>query len=94
MRRSGRQALRDEMVEAERPPGGRVTQVFDAGGVDDSNENGTEVAAAWSPCAVGRATHSRMRSAVEGGQPWRTRSVARCKSTSRWLVKTIASSQA
>jgi hypothetical protein len=34
------------MVEAERPPGGRVTQVFDAGGVNDSDENRSEVSAA------------------------------------------------
>jgi hypothetical protein len=34
------------MVEAERPPGGRVAQVFDTGAVNNSNENRSEVSTA------------------------------------------------
>jgi hypothetical protein len=95
-RRSRGRALADESLETESPPGALVAKMFDPDDVNQFEQARSE-ASAWACVSVRGGTwlrHSKKRKAVACGQPRRGKSIARCKSTSKWTVRVTASSQA
>ena len=87
-------ALRNEAFEAECPPSCGVAKVLDAGGVNQSDEASSEARVGVDARPAIWFGHSRMRIAVVCGQPRRGKSSASPRSTSTWVARRRASSQA